>query len=158
MMQQATAPQPFTIVMAEDDPDDQFLVREAFDDVCLKNPLEFVNDGVELIDYLRREGAYASRKGSPLPGLILLDLNMPRMDGREALKIIKSDASLCRIPVVVMTTSKAEEDIAKSYNLGANSYIVKPGLLKNLMDVARSVSEYWTQIVTVPSGSEGEDG
>lgn len=145
-----TPPPPFVILMADDDLEDQFLVKEAFEEVYLRNPLEFVNDGVELLEYLRREGKYSSLKGAPLPGLVLLDLNMPRMDGREALQEIKRDEALQKIPIIVLTTSKADEDIIKSYNLGANSYIVKPVTLDSLMKVARSVGEYWIQIVTLP--------
>lgn len=143
-------PAPFTILMADDDPDDQMLVKEAFDEVYLRNPLVLVNDGEELMDYLHRRGEYSSLEGQPYPGLILLDLNMPKKDGREALKEIKSDKDLRRIPVIVLTTSKAEEDILKSYDLGANSYIVKPVKLKNLMDVSRMLGEYWVEIVTLP--------
>lgn len=141
---------PFTILMAEDDPDDQYLVREAFDEVYLRNPLVIVNDGEELMDYLHRRGQYVSLEGEPYPGIILLDLNMPRKDGREALKEIKSDENLRRIPVIVLTTSKADEDILRSYDLGANSYIVKPVKLKNLMDVSRMIGEYWVEMVTLP--------
>lgn len=141
---------PFIILMAEDDLDDQMLVQEAFEEVYLKNPLQFVNDGEELMDYLHRRGEYTSLKAEPLPGLILLDLNMPRMDGREALKEIKNDPKLRKIPIVILTTSKADEDVVKSYDLGASSYIVKPVTLQNLMNVARSLGQYWIEIVTLP--------
>lgn len=144
-------PPPFTILMAEDDPDDQLLAREAFEEVYMMNPLEFVNDGEYLMDYLHRRGDYSHLKGKPYPGLILLDLNMPRKDGREALAEIKADKNLRKIPIIVLTTSKAEEDIIKSYDLGASSYIVKPVTLQNLMGVAKSLGEYWVQIVTLPS-------
>jgi len=146
---QLAAP-PFTILMAEDDLDDQLLVQEAFDEVYIHNPLKFVNDGEELLDYLKRRGKFTSLKGEPLPGIILLDLNMPRMDGREALEEIKADPALRKIPIVILTTSKAEEDIIRSYDLGASSYIVKPVTLKSLMEVARGLGEYWVQIVTLP--------
>lgn len=149
-----TPPGPFVILMAEDDPDDQMLVREAFDEVYLKNPLQFVNDGEQLMDYLHCRGDYGYLEGRPLPGLILLDLNMPRKDGREALKEIKADEKLRKIPIVVLTTSKAEEDIIKSYDLGASSYIVKPVTLQSLMEVARSLGEYWMEIVTLPPANK----
>jgi len=149
-----TPPGPFIILMAEDDMDDQLLVQEAFDEVYLKNPLRFVNDGEQLMDYLKRRGEYASLEKEALPGLILLDLNMPRKDGREALKEIKSDPVLRKIPVVVLTTSKADEDVIRSYDLGASSYIVKPVTLKNLMNVARSLGQYWVEIVTLPPDSK----
>ena len=150
-MKKLSVPQgPFVILMAEDDPDDQMLVKEAFDEVYLKNPLQFVNDGEQLLDYLKREGEFSSLQGTPLPGLILLDLNMPKKDGREALKEIKEIEALRKIPIVILTTSKAEEDIIRSYDLGASSYIVKPVTLNNLMDVARSLGQYWLEIVTLP--------
>ena len=150
-MKKLSVPQgPFVILMAEDDPDDQMLVKEAFDEVYLKNPLQFVNDGEQLLDYLKREGDYSSLQGTPLPGLILLDLNMPKKDGREALKEIKEIEALRKIPIVILTTSKAEEDIIRSYDLGASSYIVKPVTLHSLMDVARSLGQYWLEIVTLP--------
>jgi CheY-like chemotaxis protein len=115
-----------TILVADDDPEDCLLIKEAVKEGLLLNGLRFVEDGEELMDYLRHEGGYKSPSSSPRPGIILLDLNMPRKDGREALKEIKSDPDLKGIPVVVLTTSKAEEDILRSYNLGANSYITKP--------------------------------
>src|SRR5207248_5934775 len=117
---------PVTILLADDDADDRKLTREAFEEAHLANDLRFVEDGAELLDYLNRRGKYADPATSPRPGLILLDLNMPRMDGREALKEIKADPKLRTIRVVVMTTSKADEDILKSYNLSAASYIAKP--------------------------------
>ena len=147
MIKKALPSPSFTILMAEDDLDDQLLVKEAFDEVYMKNPLEFVNDGEELMDYLNQRGEY---KDKALPGIILLDLNMPKKDGREALEEIKSNDRLRNIPILVLTTSKAEEDILKSYNLGANSYIVKPVTLQSLMEVARTVGHYWVEIVTLP--------
>ena len=143
-------PAPFTILMAEDDPDDQLLTSEAFEEVYLRNPLEIVNDGEELMDYLYQRGDFSSREGLPLPGLILLDLNMPRKDGREALQEIKTNDKFKSIPIVILTTSKADEDIIRSYELGANSYITKPVTLKNLMQVVTALGDYWTQIVTLP--------
>src|SRR6476661_3523373 len=114
---------PITILMADDDADDRQMTKEAFVESRLANDLRFVEDGVELLDYLNRRGKYAPPAEAPRPGLILLDLNMPKKDGREALKEIKADPELRRIPVVVLTTSKAEEDIVRTYDLGANSFI-----------------------------------
>ena len=141
---------PVTIVVAEDDADDRMMIQEAFDDNNLKNERVFVEDGEELLDYLRSSGKYAALAGKPYPGLILLDLNMPRMDGREALREIKSDPNLCRIPVVILTTSKAEEDIARTYGLGVSSFITKPLNFDDLFSMIKIVCDYWTQIVALP--------
>jgi two-component system response regulator len=135
-----------SIVLADDDPDDRLMAREAFDEGRILNPLDMVEDGEELLNYLRYEGAYAGRVGE-LPGLILLDLNMPRMDGRQALAIIKADPQLRRIPVVVLTTSKAEEDLIRSYDLGVNSFCVKPVTFDGLVDLVRSLGHYWLSVV-----------
>ncbi|MGD0231528.1 MAG: response regulator [Syntrophorhabdales bacterium] len=139
-----------TILMADDDQDDCLLVSTAFEESRLANDLRFVADGEELMDYLYRRGKYPDALTSPRPGLILLDLNMPRKDGREALKEIKNDAGLREIPVVVLTTSKEEEDILRSYNLGANSYITKPVTFEGLVDVIKSLGRYWFQVVELP--------
>lgn len=139
-----------TILMADDDPDDQLLVQDAFDEVHLNNQFAFVSDGIELMDYLHRRGNYAHLTGTPLPGLILLDLNMPKKDGREALKEIKEDPVLRTLPVVILTTSSAEEDILRTYDLGANSFIVKPVTFDKLVDVIRKVTNYWFEIVRLP--------
>lgn len=141
---------PVTILMAEDDPDDRLMAREAFEESRLANSLYFVHDGLELMDYLRRRGAYADAELSPRPGVILLDLNMPRKDGREALREIKADPDLRRIPIVILTTSKAEEDILRSYDLGANSFITKPVTFESLVNVVRTISSYWFEIVELP--------
>lgn len=138
---------PLTILMADDDKDDQLLTRDAFESARLTNDLRTVDDGVELLAYLRREGEYAD---APRPGLILLDLNMPRMDGREALEAIKADPDLRRIPIIVMTTSKAEEDLMRSYDLGAASFITKPVTFPELVKVVQSIGRYWFEIVEVP--------
>ena len=143
-----------TILMADDDPDDRLLVEDAFTEIRLENPLDFVGDGVELMDYLNRRGAYAHLAGAPLPGLILLDLNMPRKDGREALNEIKRDEMLRKIPIVILTTSKADEDLLASYELGANSFIVKPVTFDKLVEVIRVVTDYWLCIVTLPNSAE----
>ena len=141
---------PITILMADDDPDDQLLTKDAFEECKLANDLRFVNDGEELMDYLCRKGDFKNPEDSPRPGLILLDLNMPRKDGREALEEIKSDPDLRRIPIVVLTTSKAEEDILKSYDLGVNSFIVKPVSFEGLLEVVKALGKYWIQIVELP--------
>ena len=141
----------FTILMVDDDPDDRLLFKEACEEVRLRNPIEFLENGEQLIDYLKRQGDYAGRSGEPYPGVILLDLNMPLKDGREALEEIKTDPDLRHIPIVVLTTSKSEDDILSSYGLGASSYIVKPISLDRLMRVVNSIGEYWVEIVQVPS-------
>lgn len=139
---------PITILMADDDPDDRLLTRDALEESHLLNDFETVEDGEELMEYLHRKGKYADK---PRPGLILLDLNMPRKDGREALREIKSDPVLRRIPVVVMTTSKAEEDILRSYDLGVNSFIVKPVTFDTLVEMLQTIGKYWFEIVELPS-------
>ena len=141
---------PVTILMAEDDPDDRLLTKEALEDNRLINDLHFVEDGEELMDYLCQRGQYADPDTSPRPGLILLDLNMPRKDGREALEEIKADPNLRRIPIVVLTTSKAEEDILRSYDLGVNSFIVKPVTFGALVEVMQALKKYWFEIVELP--------
>ncbi|WP_434390820.1 response regulator [Melittangium boletus] len=136
--------------MADDDPDDRELALTAIQESRLVNELRFVEDGEELMQYLRREGRYREPKDAPRPGLILLDLNMPRKDGREALREIKSDPVLKHIPVVVLTTSKAEEDILRSYGLGANCFITKPVTFEGLVDVVKVLDRHWLQIVELP--------
>ena len=138
---------PITILMADDDADDCRLTLEALEEGRLANEIRFVSDGQELLDYLRHRGKYSGGTNAPRPGIILLDLNMPRVNGREALSMIKSDSDLWRIPVVVLTTSKADEDIVKSYDLGANSYIVKPVTIEALVDILQTLGKYWFQIV-----------
>jgi CheY-like chemotaxis protein len=138
------------ILMAEDDPDDRMLTKDALQEARLANDMYFVEDGEELMDYLYHRGKYADPKSSPLPGLILLDLNMPRKDGREALKEIKGDHDLRQIPIVILTTSKAEEDILRSYDLGVNSFIIKPVTFEALVDVMKTLAKYWFEIVELP--------
>ena len=147
----------FTILMVDDDPDDRLLFREACEEVRLNNPLEFLENGEQLIDYLKRRGSYSHLAGSEFPGIILLDLNMPLKDGREALEEIKADDDLRHIPIIVLTTSKDEDDILSSYALGASSYIVKPVSLDRLMQVINSVGEYGVEIVDMGGGEAGED-
>jgi CheY-like chemotaxis protein len=143
-----------TILLADDDPDDRQLTRDAFAENRLANMLNTVEDGEELLEYLQRRGRYADQKDVPLPGLILLDLNMPRKDGREALKEIKADPNLRRIPIVVLTTSKAEEDILRTYDLGVNSYITKPVTFKSLVELIKLLGRYWFEVVELPPDEE----
>lgn len=146
---------PVTILMADDDADDRLMTKEAFDESRLVNDLRFVEDGVELLDYLQRRGKYADPASSPRPGLILLDLNMPKMDGREALKEIKADPALKSIRVVILTTSKAEEDTYRTYNLSAASYITKPVTFAGMAEVIRTLGKYWLEIVELPGEGNG---
>jgi CheY-like chemotaxis protein len=139
-----------TVVMADDDADDRMLALDAWEESRPGSELEFVEDGEQLLDYLRRRGKYTGLGGAPLPNIILLDLNMPRKDGREALREIKSDPLLRRIPVIVLTTSRAEEDVARSYDLGVNSFIVKPARFESLVEVMRCLAEYWFGVVELP--------
>ena len=141
---------PITILMADDDADDRKMTKEAFDESRLANDLRFVEDGNELLDYLYRRGQYSNPADSPRPGLILLDLNMPKKDGREALREMKADPKLKNIRVVVMTTSKAEEDIERTYDLSASSYITKPVTFAGLAEVIRALGRYWLEIVELP--------
>lgn len=142
--------QPAIILMADDDPDDVFLVQAAFKKSRLANELHVVKDGVELMDYLKGREPFADRTLAPRPHLILLDLNMPRKDGRQALKEIREDPELRNIPVVVLTTSKAQEDVLHSYGDGANSFITKPVSFDSMCGVIGNLGNYWFQIVTLP--------
>ena len=145
-----------TILMADDDEDDFMLAREALAESRLANDLHLVRDGEELMDYLYRRGKYVERQLAPRPGLILLDLNMPKKDGREALREIKADSKLRQIPIVVLTTSKAEEDIYRSYDLGANSFITKPVTFSALVEVMKTIGRYWFEIVELPLQQAGD--
>lgn len=138
------------ILLADDDEDDCMLAREALVESRLSSELHVVKDGEELMDYLYHRGKYAIPSSSPRPGLILLDLNMPKKDGREALKEIKSDPELRQIPVIVLTTSKAQEDIYRTYDLGANSFIIKPMDFASLVEVMQTIGKYWFEIVELP--------
>jgi len=144
-----------TILMADDDEDDRQSTEEAFREHHLANDFRTVGDGEELMEFLRRQGRY---RDAPRPGLILLDLNMPRKDGREALKEIKSDPALRQIPVVILTTSKAEEDILKTYDLGANSFITKPVGFDSLVQLVSTMTRYWFQLVELPAKAEPPNG
>lgn len=140
-----------TILMAEDDSDDRLLAQDALKECGMLMDLRFVEDGVQLMDYLRRKNKYGQGGSAPRPSLIILDLNMPRKDGREALKEIKSDPGLRKIPVVVLTTSTADTDISKVYELGANSFISKPVAFNSLVSVMKTLGEYWFQVVMLPA-------
>lgn len=143
---------PLCILLADDDPDDRMLTERALKQSRLVNELRTVEDGEELMQYLRYQGAYADRADAPRPGLILLDLNMPRMDGREALKEIKSDPALRRIPVIVLTTSEAEQDILRSYDLGVNAFVTKPVTFNGLANAIKRLGDFWFEIVKLPVG------
>jgi two-component system response regulator len=148
-------PKPITILMADDDADDRLMTKEAFQESRLVNDLRFVEDGEELMDYLKRRGKYADPANSPRPGLILLDLNMPKKDGREALGEIKKDPHLKHLRIVILTTSKAEEDIFRTYDLSAASYITKPVTFESLVEVVKTLGKYWLEIVELPAGEKG---
>ena|SRR6478609_9099566 len=137
------------ILMADDDPDDRILMKEALEENKLPSVIHFVEDGKELLDYLKKQGRFVDKETFH-PGLILLDLNMPKVDGREALRLIKSDPQLRRIPVIVLTTSQAEEDIFKTYDLGVNSFICKPVSFTELVAVTSEIGRYWTGTVALP--------
>lgn len=126
------------------------LAADALQEGRLANDIRFVEDGEELLEYLQKSGRYADNESAPRPGMILLDLNMPRMDGREALRIIKGDPELRRIPIIVLTTSKAEEDIYRTYDLGVNSFIIKPVTFDGLVNIMRVLEAYWFEIVEIP--------
>lgn len=140
---------PFFILMADDDPDDRLLTQEALREIRLDNCLEFVEDGEQLMAYLQQKGE--DNGAVRRPDLILLDLNMPRKDGREVIEELKANPKLRQIPVVVFTTSKAEEDIVRSYALGVNSFIVKPTSFEGLVEVMQTVNRYWAETVRLPT-------
>lgn len=139
-----------TILMADDDADDRMMAREAFEASKISNDLHFVENGEELMAYLRREGKYADPRVSPRPGIILLDLNMPKKDGREALVEIRADPDLRRIPVIILTTSNSEVDVFESYDGGANSYISKPVTFDGLVEIIKSLDQFYFEITTLP--------
>lgn len=145
---------PITILLADDDPDDRMLAKDAFEESRLHNNFEMVEDGEDLMDYLLSRGKYSGDSAKPRPGLILLDLNMPRKDGREALREIKSDPELRRIPIVILTTSKSEEDILRTYDLGASSFITKPVTFEGLVEVVKTLGKYWFDLVELPSDGD----
>ncbi len=135
------------VLLVEDDPGDVLMTREAFADHKVKNNLHVVDNGVDAMAFLRREGEYAD---APTPDLVLLDLNLPKMDGREVLGLIKEDESLRSIPVVVLTTSEAEEDVLKSYQLHANAYVTKPVDFERFLEVVRQIDEFFVTVVKLP--------
>jgi len=149
---------PVTILVADDDPDDRKLTQEAFLESKLANDLRFVEDGVEVFDYLNRIGKFADPASSPWPSLMLLDLNMPRMDGREVLVELKKNPRYAGIRVIVMTTSKSEADIHKSYLLNAASYITKPVTFDSLVNVVTTLGRYWLEIVELPDNDATGNG
>ncbi|GHJ44288.1 two-component system response regulator [Catellatospora sp. TT07R-123] len=142
------ADRPIVVLLVEDDPGDVLMTREAFEEYKMRNTLEVVTDGVEALAFLRREGDFA---GAPTPDLILLDLNLPRRDGREVLAEIKNDPDLCRIPVVVLTTSQAEEDVLRSYQLHANAYVAKPVDFERFISVVKQIDDFFVSVVRLPS-------
>jgi len=152
-LQLADAARPITILLADDDEEDRMLTSDALNESRVVNDLRFVEDGEDLLDYLYRRGKYDA-DSAPRPGLILLDLNMPKKDGREALREIKADPDLRRIPIVVLTTSKAEEDIYRTYDLGANSFIAKPVKFESLVTLMKEIKRYWIEIVELPRNGE----
>ena len=138
------------IHMCDDDHDDQLLLSDALEEARLGNSIDFTNNGKELLQYLNREGAFSHLVDEPLPGLILLDLNMPVMDGREVLSKIKQHEKFRSIPIIVLTTSKAEADIARTYDMGVNSFIMKPVSFGSLVEMIKSVTDYWFHLVSLP--------
>ena len=135
------------VLLVEDDPGDVLMTREAFEDNKLRNRLSVVSDGVSALEFLRKEGEHVD---APTPDLILLDLNLPRMDGREVLQALKADADLRSIPVVVLTTSEAEEDVVRSYSLHANAYVTKPVDFDRFIEVVRQIDEFFVEVVRLP--------
>jgi CheY-like chemotaxis protein len=140
-----------TVLIVDDDDDDRLMMRDAFRDSGLHNPLQFAVDGEEMFDYLRRQGRFTDRPASARPGLILLDLNMPRKDGREALRELKLDPSLSHIPVVVLSTSRSPDDVALCYQNGANSFLSKPDSYVALLDLVRNLATFWLHTAKLPT-------
>jgi chemotaxis family two-component system response regulator Rcp1 len=138
---------PVEILLVEDNPGDVRLTKEALKEGKVYNNLHWAKDGVEALEFLKREGKYAN---APRPDIILLDLNLPKKDGREVLAVVKKNADLKQIPVVVLTTSKAEEDVLKSYELHANCYVTKPVDLEKFIQVVQSIDRFWLTVVTLP--------
>jgi CheY-like chemotaxis protein len=143
-----------TVLVADDDEDDRKMTADALREARISNKLHFVTDGEELIDYLYHRGKYAPPAHAPRPDLLLLDLNMPRKDGREALREMKENPSFRSIPVLVLTTSKTEEDVERIYGLGANSFITKPVTFEGLVQAMKVIGEYWFQIVRLPKAAD----
>jgi CheY-like chemotaxis protein len=146
----ASSRRPLTVLVADDDEDDRSFIKKAWNKGRAANDLRFVEDGEELTEYLNHSGRYIDPASAPRPAVILLDLNMPKKDGREALREIKANPELRQIPVIILTTSQADEDICRSYDLGANSYITKPVTFAALVDVLQVLGKYWIEIVDLP--------
>ena len=144
-----TGNQPISILVADDDPDDRLLIDDAFKQANLVGALAFVEDGQALLDYLRHQGPFADPR-PPRPALVVLDLNMPGKDGREALADMKADPALRGIPVVVLTTSRDEEDVARSYELGVSGFVHKPASYAALLEIVTVIGKYWTEVVALP--------
>lgn len=147
---------PITILIADDDEDDRLLACDALAESGLPHVIFCVTDGEELMDFLHRRGKYLEPGSAPRPGLILLDLSMPKKDGREALREIKSDSDLRQIPIVILTTSKSDEDISRSYDSGASSYMSKPVTFVRLVEMMKGLSHYWFDMVNLPKQEESE--
>jgi CheY-like chemotaxis protein len=150
-MSQSTAAEKFSILIADDDADDRELIKAAFEENNFRHNIKFVEDGEELLKYLRRKGSYADEADHPLPQIILLDLNMPKKDGREALKEIKTDNYLKYIPVIVLTTSTEKKDVQKIYELGVNSFVIKPVTFRQLVAFTNTLGKYWFEFVELPN-------
>ena len=143
-------PEDCIMMMADDDPDDREFVAEAFKESGFCGEFSVVEDGITLIDYLKNRGKFRDTRAYPRPNLILLDLNMPKMDGFETLSLIKKDPELCRIPVVVLTTSESQDDVSRTYGLGVSSYITKPSGFEELVEMAGKINQYWINLVRLP--------
>jgi CheY-like chemotaxis protein len=141
---------PVNVLLVEDDPEDVEITRRAFSRAKVRNPLYVVRDGEEAMAFLKHTGPYSNAEDAPRPGLILLDLNLPRLDGREVLRLIKVDAKLGRIPVVVLTTSSEESDVLDCYDSGANTYITKPVDFRGFLDAVVTLGRYWLSIAEIP--------
>jgi CheY-like chemotaxis protein len=150
-MSQRTADEKFSILIADDDADDRELIKAAFEENNFPHNIKFVEDGEELLKYLRRKGSYADEADHPLPQIILLDLNMPKKDGREALKEIKTDNYLKCIPVIVLTTSTEKKDVQRIYELGVNSFVIKPVTFRKLVEFTQTLGKYWFEFVELPN-------
>lgn len=150
-MSQATVAEKFSILIADDDADDRELIKAAFEENNFRHNIKFVENGEELLKYLRRKGTYADEATHPLPQIILLDLNMPRKDGREALKEIKTDSYLKYIPVIVLTTSTEKKDVQRIYELGVNSFVIKPVTFRELIAFTKTLGKYWFEFVELPN-------
>ena len=147
------SPQQRPIVVADDDPDDRLLVEAALHEAHVRNPIDFVEDGEELLRYLRRQGEYTAHASKPLPALVLVDINMPRMTGLELLREVRSDASLRWVPIVLLTTSNAEHDVRTAYDLGGNAFITKPSSFDALVEAMASLARFWLAVASLPDPS-----